>query len=115
MLKIPIQRTIDDAAEFDLQINLEGTTYTLDFHWNVRLEAWFMSVWDAEHLVPYQVGTRMVADWWMNRNTADRRPAGAFILIDTAAPVGQGEEPGFDDLGNRHLLHYATLAELTSG
>lgn len=109
---IPINRGVDDTGIFDLQTTLEGVTYTLEFRWNERCEAWFMSVWDVERVVPYALGVRLVADFWLSKYTVDRQPSGAFILVDTASPEGQGIDPGFDDLGSRHLLHYETLAEL---
>lgn len=109
---IPIVREQDGAAWLEQQVVLEGVTYTLEMMWNDRGQSWYLHVWDAEFVTPLEVGMKMVADYPMGRWSVDRLPMGCFVLIDTGAPTGAGEDPGFDDLGNRHQLHYFALSEL---
>jgi hypothetical protein len=109
---IPVVRNADDAAHFDLQAQLDGVTYTLEFRWNVRLGAWFMNVLDAEGESPCLVGVRLVADWPLAQNIVDRSPPGYFLALDTGAAEGSGEDPGFDDLGSRVQLWYIPEAEI---
>lgn len=94
---------------FDIQITVEGVTYTLEFRWNVRLESWFMAMFDADGVVPILVGVRLVADWLIGSYHTGVGPSGAFRLFDT---TGRGEEPGFEDLGTRHRLEFWTAADL---
>lgn len=108
---IPINRNADDASHFDLQAELDGTTYTLEFRWNVRMGAWFMNVLDAEGDAAHLVGARCVADYALPARTS-RTPPGLFVFVDTGAAEGEGEDPGFDDLGSRVQLWYLPEAEL---
>lgn len=111
-INIPIARTNDDTGFFDLQVVLDGVTYTLEFRWNVRLGAWFLAVLDAEGVVPFLVGLRLVADWPLALGVVDRQPPGRLMIVDTGAPLGQGQDPGFDDLGNRAQMVYFSKSEL---
>ncbi len=109
---IPINREINGTSYFDLQAVLDDVTYTLEFRWNVRLEAWFMNVLDITGTAAHQVGIRLVTDYPYNQRLANRVPSGMLAVIDTAAPEGQEEDPDFDSLGNRHQLVYLTEADL---
>jgi hypothetical protein len=103
---IPIK---SDAAYYDLQVTLEDVTYTLEFRWNVRLEAWFMHILDAEGVNLIRAGLRLVVGWPLNAYAAARTPPGAFLLVDT---TGADEEAGLEDLGERHQLVYFSSTEL---
>ena len=105
-IEIPIDRAIEDASFFDLQVNLEGSVYTLEFRWNDREQSWYMSIWDADQEIGYAAGIKLVSNWLLRKYTADKTPPGEFFLLDTAADVERAVDPGFDDLGNRHQLFY---------
>lgn len=109
---IPIDRTADDDSHFDLQVVLEETTYTLEFLWNERMQSWFMNIWDADEVINYAAGIRLVADYLLRQYTVDRTPPGDLALIDTATDDDLGIDPGFDDLGIRHQLYYYTAEEI---
>lgn len=111
-LIVPIVRTTDDASFFDLQASLDGVTYSIEFRWNVRLGAWFMTVFDAEGITPLIVGIRLVVDYPLAQNLVDRTPPGYFLAVDTGASEGFGQDPGFDDLGSRVQLWYVPEAEI---
>lgn len=111
-LVIPIARAADDAAYFDLLATLDGTLYTLEFRWNVRLGAWFMTVLDGEGTTPLLLGVRLVVDYPLAQNLVDRTPPGYFLAVDTGASDGFGIDPGFDDLGSRVQLWYVPEAEI---
>lgn len=107
---IPIE---SGDAFFDLQATLDEVTYTLQFRWNVRLEAWFMDVLDSTGQTTYQSGLRLVANWPLNAYSTGRNPPGIFVAADSSsAVVGTGTDPGFDDLGDRVQLVYYTKADL---
>jgi hypothetical protein len=109
---VPIVREADGPSFFDLQAVLDGVTYTLEFRWNVRMGAWFMNVLDAEGVNPTMLGVRLVVDYALGWQRPDRAPPGVFIAIDTGAAEGEGQDPGFDDLGNRVQLWYVPEAEI---
>jgi hypothetical protein len=108
---IPIVREVDGPAFFDLQATLDDVTYTLEFRWNVRLGAWFMNVLDAEGVEPSLLGVRLVVDFPLTQNIVDRAPPGFFLALDTGSAEGEGQDPGFDDLGNRVQLWYVPEEE----
>lgn len=95
---------------FDLQVVLEGVTYTLEFRWNVRLGAWFMNIYDADGTTAILVGIRLVANYMLGAyNVGYGGPPGGFAAFDTS---GQGLDPGLEELGDRVQLIYYTAAEL---
>ncbi len=108
---IPIVREADGPAWIEQQAVLDGATYTLIILWNERYQAWYLQVFDAEGVTPLRNGIKLVADYQLVKWTVSRTPTGFFYCIDTATPVGRGEDPGFDDLGTRHQLHYFPLSD----
>lgn len=94
---------------FDVQVTLEDVTYTLQFRWNVREEAWYMHILDAEGTTVLHAGLKLVADWPLATYTTERQPPGILVARDTS---GEGRDPGLDDLGDRVQLVYYTLAEI---
>lgn len=105
-VEIPVK---SEAAYYDLQVTLEDVTYTLEFRWNARLEAWFMNILDAEGVNVVRAGLRLVVSWPLAAYGAERKPPGAFVVVDT---TGAEEDPGLDDLGDRHQLLYYSSTEL---
>lgn len=95
---------------FDLHVTLEAVTYTIECRWNVRANAWFMSLFDEQGTAPLLTGVRLVADWLLFSNNVDSGgPPGAFMAYDTS---GQSIDPAFEDFGSRVQLVYLTAAEL---
>lgn len=94
---------------FDLQVVLDEVTYTLEFRWNERLGAWFMSMFDAQGTTPLMVGKRLVVNFIIGKYDTGRPIGGMFIAYDTS---GAGLDPAFEDLGSRVQLIYATAADL---
>ncbi len=93
---------------FSLQVELDGTTFTLEFRWNSRDGAWYMNLEDAEgtHILS---GIKVVADWPLGaRFQVAGLPAGQLSAVDTS---GAGLDPGFTDLGTRVQILYLTAAE----
>lgn len=98
---------------FDLTVELDGVTYTLEWHWNVRANdgagAWYLSVLDGDGVEVILAGVQGVADYALGVGATARRFPGYLVLWDT---TGNHEDPRFDDLGERHRLLYFTAAEL---
>lgn len=114
-VQIPIVRDPNGVAFFELQVTLEGATYTLEFRWNVRAAAWHMSVLDAESSQLLIAGVRLVADYFLCTERVGRTPPGVWMLVDTATAPGMGEDPTFESFGSRHRLYYVPAAALAGG
>lgn len=110
ILEIPLLRPNQEAF-FSIVVDLDGDEYTLEFRWNVRGEFWDMSISTSSGELRH-AGIVLVPSWELLRSTAGRTPAGFFILRDTSSPVLQAEDPGFEDLGTRHVLTYFTEDEI---
>lgn len=104
------------SSFFDLQVTLDDVTYTIEVKWNVRMNAWFMHVFDAEGQIPLIQTLRLVVGppgvvWLINAyNTGG--PPGGFAVVDTS---GRGEDPDFEGFGTRWILKYLTRAEIAAG
>ena len=100
IFQIPVQVGVRDQ---EFQVDLEGRLYTLRLAWNIRAEAWFLSLSDSDG-VAILSGKKVVVDWDLLRTLADeRRPPGRLAAMDLE---GLGTAPGLDDLGERVVLTY---------
>lgn len=101
--------TSTDLTHYDMQVVLDGTTYTLELRWNTRASAWFMHIF-TEAGDPIVCGVRVVVDQPLGARTRDaRRPSGFMFAVDTS---GKHVDPTIDDLGERVQIIYLTAAEL---
>ena len=92
-----------DLPAYEFQSTLEGVVYTFAFHYNARLDTWFMDILD-EVGNPLIMGTALLAQVFLiDRFTAAGGPPGTLLLIDSQD--GQ-EDPGINDLGTRFTLVY---------
>lgn len=106
--QLPIQ--IAEGAAFDtFEVILDEVVLRLFFHFNSRIDSWFMLTSDENDDVI--IGdTRLVVDWPLLAHYRDLRlPPGTLILVDTEE---LGEDPTFDSLGTRHVLTYFTAQDL---
>lgn len=110
-VRIPIDRESNTEAHFDLEVTLDGVGYLLELRWNVRSESWHLNVWSSDEQVLYFSGLRLVADFPLAYAFADRTPPGFFCVVDSATPVGSGEDPTLESLGDRHQLYYVGTAD----
>jgi len=96
-------------THFDVQSQLEGVTYTLNFRWDVRASAWFMKIYDEQGINLLVAEVKIVVSWVLAAYVIDRQPPGAFVAVDTS---GAHSDPTDSDFGKRVELHYLTKAEL---
>lgn len=99
----------DPLPYFDLQVPLDGVTYTIEFRWNKRNQAWYLNLWDESEQTLYLAGQRLVAMYPLGAWVTGRQPPGVLYVLDTS---GLGDDPGLGDLGVRHQLYYITAADL---
>ncbi len=99
-LEIPVR---SDLPSYEMQIELEGKTYTLRFTYNARISRWFMDIKDASG-VDVRVGIKVLAGWRLTKQyVADALPPGDFFVLDTG---NEEEIPKLDDFGIRKIMNY---------
>lgn len=108
MIAVPLR---SDLPNYDLQILLDGVTYTLDLSFNVRLNAWFMNVLDEAAQNVLVAGLRLTCGASIGAKITGRPFPGFFVVLDT---TGAGVDPGISDLGKRVRLEYVEAADLAS-
>jgi hypothetical protein len=105
-LQIPLR---SDLPHYDMQVVLEGVTYTLEFRWNARDAAWYMNLM-TEAGVAIWMSIKIVVDLPLAfRCKNPLKPPGKFIAFDT---TGAKADPGEADLGNRVQLLYFEKSEI---
>ena len=105
-LIIPIRSGVPHQL---FEVELDGSTYTLEVRWNERASGYFLNISEAEG-TRLLSGIRLVIDWPLLLRWRDERlPAGQFLLVDTS---GKKQEPGLAELGARVQLLYVTAAEV---
>ncbi len=102
--------TQQGASAWNQRVILDGAAYLLDFNWNGREGAWFISLSDAEG-VPLVMSRKVVT----NRPLFGRfkfltgMPAGDLFALD---PSGQIQYASYTELGSAVELFYFDGAEL---
>lgn len=88
----------------------DGKSYSFEFRWNDRAEAWFMTVGNGEG-VPLVSGVRVVVNLPLLApySNPELPQGGHLIALDTTEA---NRDPGFEDLGRRVLLVFFTDEEL---
>lgn len=106
--EIPI---VADVPHFDFQVELDGTSFTLELAWNMRDEAWYLNLLTEEGEMLLS-SRKVVADLplW-SRSVDPRMPAGELFAVETSGTLA---DPGLDDLGlgRRVRLIYFSIAEI---
>ncbi len=108
MLIVP---TRNDLPHYREVVELDAKDYGLEFYWNTRALAWFLSLWDAAFTTPILASRRLsVESQLLGRFRSDALPPGEMMLADQS---GTMTEASFADLGARCILTYTPAAELT--
>lgn len=107
MLQIPIPA---DTAFFRMRQTLDGGDYVLDFAWNGRADAWYLSLYspDGEHLAG---GFKIVSNRFLlqRQHWNPAIPAGEFFAYDPTNSIGAA---GYDQLGTQIELFYIEAADV---
>jgi len=96
---------------YNLQIPLDGITYTLEIRWSVRESAFYMNVLDESGATPILSGLKLVLGAPIAAKNTGRAFPGFFLVIDTS---GQGLDAGIEDLGDRVRLDYFEAADIAA-
>ena len=86
-----------------------STQYILDVRWNERDKAWYFDLLDgSENIIAS--GLKVVLGAYIGRTS--QHPffrTGVLVAVDS---TGQGQDAGYDDLGNRVQVIRYTLPEM---
>lgn len=103
-MSLVIPTKTDGTRWYDLTVELDGKSYTLEFNWNARMESWSASISDADGLIAV---SRVLCGITLFDYTDPRLPPGLLTVdVDGAIP------PGLTELGDTFKLLYYTEAEL---
>ncbi len=101
----------NETNAYDLEMELDGITYTLAFKWNRRDESWVMSLFlpDGTMLASNR---KVVLGMPLLRGEIDARlPPGVLMAVDSTAT---NAEPARDEFGKRVFLAYYDADEVAS-
>lgn len=97
-----------DLPHYDMQVVLDGVTYTLEFRWNTRESVWKMDL-KTEDETPILSSVKVVVNFPLCARVASaNRLPGKLVAFDT---TNLQINPGFEDLGDRVTLLYLTETE----
>lgn len=108
MIILPFQPS---TPFYDFSTDIDKQSVTFDVHWNARDTAWYFDVYDDVGR-PIVSGVKVVRGVYLGRRA--RRSifaTGALFAVDVS---GQKRDAGFDDLGARVQVIYASDFELAS-
>lgn len=110
MIKIPFPAGTEALPFFTITVPLDAVVYTLQFRWNTRAGAYWLTLLDStgETVILGDMRVITILPMWFNRG-ANAGPPGALIFFDTS---GEADGVAFGTLGNRVVLLYYTAAEL---
>lgn len=105
----------NEFAFFRQTTQLDGVEYVLLFQFNQRMCCWYVSIFDEDD-EPIVVGRRLNVDVPIGRGVRDDRfPEGRLMTVDQYEDLAAGKaDPGFTDLGVRHLLLYFEESEVAA-
>jgi hypothetical protein len=110
IIEIPTQQNL---SAWEQRTTLDGSDYLLNFAWNGREAAWYLSFSDAAG-VPLVTGIKLVS----NRPLLNRfryvqgLPPGNVMAVDLSGQIAQA---GYTDLSAGVSLVYFDLEELSGG
>jgi hypothetical protein len=98
---------------YEFSSTIDSIALTFNVRWNGRDLSWYFDVLDADRN-PIVEGIKLVLGTYLGRRVGARHPLflnGAFFAQDTS---GANREAGFDDLGTRVRVYYATEFDLAA-
>lgn len=92
------------AFRYSVDLELDGTSRTLEFKFNPADGFWYLDLRNAAN-EPLVLGMRLALgkNKWKRYKYMDGVPKGSLDVVDVS---GEGREAGADDLGVRVLVQY---------
>jgi hypothetical protein len=107
MVQIPT--LLDGTQSYQIQVELDGTTFEFVFNWNDREGRWYFDLNDITSN-PLVSGRAVVLNLpLLARFRQSTMPPGDLIAIDTS---NSNIDASLTDLGDRVLLVYLTAADV---
>jgi hypothetical protein len=102
--------TFKDDPDHKYNIQLDGQTIILEFHYNERADRWSIHLFDIEN-VAIRHGVRLAAGAFdlLRRVALATKPPGRLFIIDT---TGLDTEPDSETFGAEVQLRYTEEADL---
>jgi len=96
---------------YENEVELDGVEYRLEYRYNDRDDAWYLTIRDAEDTL-LRAGIRIVNSWQLLRLWAEAtRPAGEIVSVNQ----GKVEAPPtLQQLGAEVVLNYLDEAEVNA-
>nr|AGS53498.1 hypothetical protein [uncultured bacterium contig00055] len=103
----------DKKSRWTVKVDLSGRRYALDVYYNVRQNAWMLSITDAngELLI---AGVRLVPGIYLlekYRASCPELPPGELVLVDLEGKLGNADGVTRENLGSRFALAYEVITE----
>lgn len=101
VFKLPTSTT---APNYDIEVELDGVVFRLDFNFNSRSGFWYFNVLDEQGIIK-RAGIKVVNEWdlFLHWVDVESRPEGTILPF----PTGLNKAPaGLNELGERVLLTY---------
>ncbi len=106
IFEIPV---LENTASWQQRTALDGTDYILEFNWNGRGGAWYLSILDLDGNAIVR-SIKLVSNWPLLRRRRDERlPPGELMMYDA---TGEISSAGYDQLGRQVTLNYFDAEEL---
>lgn len=110
MLEIPIYKNL--SSRYVFEIELDVTIYFLEFDYNAREEAWYLSIYDSsETLLLSGIKLVLYLPLIKQNQNITGLPTGDFILFDSENNITTAIVD-FDSFGERFKLYYLTESEI---
>lgn len=94
---------------YEIEVLLDGENFRLACRWNERVDAWFVSLYDASGDA-IALGRRLtVGNFLFPWLVGSNRPAGQLMALDTS---NEDVDPAHADLGNRVIVTYLDAEEM---
>lgn len=107
--EIPIDGTY---PSFIQEVELEGTSYRMEFRWNARESEWYLTLRDIDDVVLAGSRKLVTGAGLLRLVHAEDRPPGDLFVVNT---IGDGQSsPGRDDLGSKLVLVYLDEEEVAT-
>ena len=96
---------------YEIEVELDGVEFKLEFSFNDRDDAWYMTISDSDNTL-LRAGIRIVNEWVLLRLWAEAtRPDGDIVSVNQGEVL---EPPTLEQLGEEVLLTYLDAAEVAS-
>jgi len=103
--------TSTDVPYYEFEVELDDVEFKLEFRYNDRDDAWYMTVLDPEDVV-LRAGIRVVLSWALLRLWADTtRPGGDIISVNQGSVL---VPPTLTQLGAEVVLNYFDASEVAA-